>query len=89
MKTHKWIQFAPRRSRTVPVGNPTGALRVNLLGQAAAGILAPVLLSFASFSAAPAATHGYHDSHHARAHHRSSHVRNGVSYGVSHVPWMY
>lgn len=88
MKTHKWMVLAPRRARTVPAENPTGALRVNLLGQAAYGILAPALLSFASFSAAPAATHGYHADHHAHAHHRSSHVRNGVSDDTS-IRWMY
>ncbi len=89
MKTHKWIPLAPSRSRAVPGENPTGALQVKLLGQAAAGILVPALLSFASFGAAPAASHRYHDGHHAHAYHRSSHLRNGTSDDVSYVPWMY
>jgi hypothetical protein len=86
MKTHKWIPLAPRRSRTVPVGKPTGALRVNLLGQMAPIILVPGIL-LASVHAAPAATCG----HHARAHHTSSRACNGVSddSGIVRIPWMY
>ena len=89
MKTRKWILLAPRRTRTVPVGNPAGALRVNLLGWAASGILVPGML-FAGLSTAPSAIHGYHDGHHARTH-QSSHMGNGVSNdaGAIRIPWMY
>jgi hypothetical protein len=86
MKTHKWILLAPRRSQTVPAENPTRALRVNLLGQAAPIILVPGLL-FAGLNSTPAAI--YHDGHHAPAHHASSRVRNGVSDDIGSVRWMY
>lgn len=85
MKTHKWIPLASRRSRTVPVENPTRALRANPLGQAAAGILVPGLLFAGLSAAAPPA----HDAHHVHALHGSSHVRNGVSYDTGGVRWMY